>query len=61
MDIAKGEYDMYDYETSEQLFLDIWEKYGSPDEVEDTGIIYNILNDLCILQPQSVTKCNAKM
>lgn len=46
MDIAKGEYDMYDYETSEQLFLDIWEKYGSPDEVEDTRIIYNILNDL---------------
>lgn len=37
---------MYEYETSEQLFLDIWEKYGSPDEVEDTQTILNILNDL---------------
>lgn len=37
---------MYDYETSEQLFIDIWEKYGSPDEVEDPITIFNILNDL---------------
>lgn len=37
---------MYDYETSEQLFIDIWKKYGSPDEVDDADIIFNILNDL---------------
>lgn len=39
---------MYDYETSEQLFLDIWRKYGSPDEVEDIELIYNILNELIV-------------
>ena len=38
--------DMYEYETSEQLFLDIWEKYGAPNEVDDTDVIFNILNDL---------------
>lgn len=37
---------MYDYETSEQLFIDIWEKYGSPSEVDDANIILNILNDI---------------
>ena len=37
---------MYDYETSEQLFIDIWEKYGSPSEVDDANIISNILNDI---------------
>lgn len=39
---------MYDYETSEQLFIDIWGKYGFPDEVDDAEIIFNILNDLII-------------
>lgn len=39
---------MYDYETSEQLFLDIWMKYGSPTEVSDTNVIYEILNDLVV-------------
>jgi|GEM_PF-1385474 len=39
---------MYDYETSEQLFIDIWGKYGFPDEVDDADIIFNILNDLII-------------
>ena len=39
---------MYDYETSEQLFIDIWEKYGFPDEVDDADVIFNILNDLVI-------------
>lgn len=39
---------MYDYETSEQLFIDIWEKYGFPDEVDDAEVIFNILNDLVI-------------
>ena len=37
---------MYDYETSEQLFIDIWEKYGSPDEVDDADTIYKIFDDL---------------
>lgn len=37
---------MYDYETSEQLFIDIWEKYGSPSEVDDANIILSILNDI---------------
>ena len=39
---------MYDYEMSEQLFLDIWKQYGFPDEVDDTFTIYNILNDLIV-------------
>lgn len=39
---------MYDYETSEQLFIDIWEKYVFPDEVDDADVIFNILNDLVI-------------
>lgn len=39
---------MYDYETSEQLFIDVWEKYGFPDEVDDADVIFNILNDLVI-------------
>lgn len=39
---------MYEYETSEQLFIDIWEKYGCPDEVYDSITIYNILNDLIV-------------
>ena len=33
---------MYDYETSEQLFIDIWKKYGSPDEVDDADIIRRV-------------------
>lgn len=39
---------MYDYETSEQLFIDIWEKYGFPDEVDDADTILNIFNDLIV-------------
>lgn len=39
---------MYNYEMSEQLFLDIWEKYGSPDEVDDIETIYNILSELIV-------------
>lgn len=30
------------------LFIDIWKKYGSPDEVDDADIIFNILNDLVL-------------
>ena len=30
---------MYDYEISEQLFIDIWEKYGFPDEVDDADVV----------------------
>ena len=37
---------MYDYETSELLFVDIWEKYSSPDEVDDANIILSILDDI---------------
>lgn len=37
---------MYDYETSEQLFIDIWKKYGSPNEVDDANIIQGILDDI---------------
>ena len=35
---------MKEYEISEQLFLDVWESYGCPDEVSDLQTIYNILN-----------------
>ena len=37
---------MYYYETSEQLFIDVWEKYGAPEEVDDANIILDILNDI---------------
>ena len=37
---------MYEYEMSEKLFLDIWEKYECPEEVSDPLTIYNILNDI---------------
>ena len=37
---------MKEYEISEQLFLDVWESYGCPDEVSDLQTIYNILNEL---------------
>lgn len=46
--------DMYDYETSEQLFIDIWQKYGSPDEVDDADIIFNILNDLVTVSKHKI-------
>ena len=45
---------MYDYETSEQLFIDIWKKYGSPDEVDDADIIFNILNDLVTVSKHKI-------
>ena len=45
---------MYDYETSEQLFIDIWKKYGSPDEVDDADIIINILNDLVTVSKHKI-------
>ena len=45
---------MYDYETSEQLFIDIWQKYGSPDEVDDADIIFNILNDLVTVSKHKI-------
>lgn len=45
---------MYDYETSEQLFVDIWKKYGSPDEVDDADIIFNILNDLVTVSKHKI-------
>lgn len=45
---------MYDYETSEQLFIDIWQKYGSPDEVDDADIIFNILNDLITVSKHKI-------
>ena len=38
----------YEYEMSEKLFIDIWEKYGSPEEVDEPETIYNILNDLIV-------------
>lgn len=39
---------MYEYEMSEKLFLDIWEKYECPEEVSDPLTIYNILNDIIV-------------
>ena len=45
---------MYDYETSEQLFIDIWQKYESPDEVDDADIIFNILNDLVTVSKHKI-------
>lgn len=45
---------MYDYEASEQLFIDIWQKYGSPDEVDDADIIFNILNDLVTVSKHKI-------
>lgn len=45
---------MYDYETSEQLFIDIWKKYGSLDEVDDADIIFNILNDLVTVSKHKI-------
>lgn len=39
---------MKEYEISEQLFLDVWESYGCPDEVSDLQTIYNILNELIL-------------
>ena len=45
---------VYDYETSEQLFIDIWKKYGSPDEVDDADIIFNILNDLVTVSKHKI-------
>lgn len=39
---------MYEYEMSEKLFLDIWEKYECPEEVSDPLTIYNILNDMIL-------------
>ncbi len=37
---------MRDYETSEQLFIDVWEKYGCPDEISDVKTIYSIFTEL---------------
>ena len=45
---------MYDYETSEQLFIDIWKKYGSPDVVDDADIIFNLLNDLVTVSKHKI-------
>lgn len=45
---------MYDYETSEQLFIDVWEKYGCPDETDDADMILNILNDLIMLSKHMI-------
>ena len=39
---------MYEYEMSEKLFLDIWEKYECPEEVSDPLKFYNILNDIIV-------------
>ena len=33
---------------SEKLFMDIWEKYGCPEEVSVPLTIYNILNDIIV-------------
>jgi hypothetical protein len=35
-----------DYEMSEQAFLDVWNKYGSPGEITNIDIAYKFLNDL---------------
>lgn len=45
---------MNDYETSEQLFIDIWQKYGSPHELDDADIIFNILNDLVTVSKHKI-------
>lgn len=37
---------MYEYEMSEQLFIDVWEKYGCLDETRDLQMIYDILDEL---------------
>lgn len=37
---------MKNYETSEQLFIDIWEKYGSPSEIDDAETIYSFFTEL---------------
>ena len=39
---------MYEYEMSEQLFIDIWEKYGCPDEIKDLKTIYDVLVELIV-------------
>lgn len=39
---------MLDYETSEQLFIDVWSKYGSPNQIENKQLIRDFLNDLII-------------
>lgn len=39
---------MKDYEISERLFWDIWEKHGCPNEVEDIKEIYEIINELIV-------------
>lgn len=45
---------MYEYELSEQLFIDVWEKYGCPDEILNPQTILDILNEL-------ITKSNHKI
>lgn len=45
---VRGGNKMVDYEMSEQLFQDIWEKYGCPDEVDNVIEIYAILNELIV-------------
>lgn len=44
----------YEYEISEKLFEDIWEKYGMPEEIEEPEAIYNILSDLVEASKQSI-------
>lgn len=39
---------MKDYEISEQLFWNIWENHGYPNEVEDAKEICKILNELIV-------------
>jgi len=38
--------DNYDYETSEQAFIDVWKKYGSPRDIIGSSEVYNFLTDL---------------